>query len=197
MNKPIIQVRPFTNDDVSQLAQVFHLSINLGTGSHYNEQQRAVWSPTIRSDEAWLERLAGTLTWVAEIERQVVAFINLKNVRAYNLGSILDDSAEIDSSLEVVDKPGANLASNKAPLTAEVDCLFVHPDFSGTGIASALYQTLEAQALDLDLVQLTVEASYLAKPFFERFGFHTKCQNSHQRGEQVLVNFSMTKDLIK
>ncbi|ABZ75928.1 GCN5-related N-acetyltransferase [Shewanella halifaxensis HAW-EB4] len=173
-------IRPFSDKDASQLAQVFHLSVNQGSSSHYNEQQRAAWSPKIRSEQIWLERLAGTYTWVAEIEQKVIGFINLKRVSGFDFAKSVE-SAKSNGGIV---------------LSAEIDCLFVHPDYTGVGAASNLYQVLEAKALSIGLVQLTVEASYLAKPFFERFGFHATRQNSHQRGEQVLVNFSMSKALV-
>ncbi|GIU12781.1 MULTISPECIES: GNAT family N-acetyltransferase [unclassified Shewanella] len=173
MEKKRFIVRPFTRSDVGQLAQVFHLSINQGASSHYSEAERAVWSPNLRSNDYWLTRLSGTKTWVAECDLCIVGFINLKAD-----GSITDDLRAADLK------------------TAEVDCLFTHPDYTGIGVASELYRAVEEHAKLLRLNSLTVEASYLAKPFFEQFAFQVKCKNSHPRDGQQLVNFSMFKELI-
>ncbi|GIU09674.1 MULTISPECIES: GNAT family N-acetyltransferase [unclassified Shewanella] len=177
MKPPVISVRPFAVKDVTELAQVFHLSINQGAASHYSEMQRKVWSPNLRSDEVWLERLSGTLTWVAETSCGIIGFINLKK------------PSDVDCDSDIAQAIAGSLAE------AEVDCLFTHPEFVGMGVAKALYAELENKALTLGIKLLTVQASYLAKPVFERFGFETITQNSHNKGDQVLVNFSMIKQL--
>ena len=76
-----------------------------------------------------------------------------------------------------------------------IDCLYVHPQHQGCGVARALYQQLEQQAKLQGISRLTVEASKLAQPFFRQQGFNTLWQNLVQRGEQQLVNFSMEKYL--
>ena len=43
------------------------------------------------------------------------------------------------------------------------------------------------------LIELTVEASVVAKPFFERVGFVAKNENKVIRNGVVLINYSMTK----
>lgn len=179
MKQPEFTVRPFVINDVTELAQVFHLSIKQGAASHYSEQERAVWSPNLRSDEVWLERLSGTLTWVAEANQRIIGFINLKKPSDLNGDSHID-----------IEQATAGFLTQ-----AEVDCLFTHPEFVGMGVAKALYLELEKKALTLGVKQLAVQASYLAKPVFERFAFQTIKQNSHNKGDQVLVNFSMVKPL--
>ncbi|GIU34695.1 GNAT family N-acetyltransferase [Shewanella schlegeliana] len=178
MERKCFIVRPFTCGDVEQVAKVFHLSINQGASSHYSEAERAVWSPNLRSNEYWLTRLSGTKTWVAECDLCVVGFINLKS----------DDLITDDLIAGDLKKRGRQIA--------EVDCLFTLPDYIGIGVASELYRTLEKHARALRLTSLTVEASYLAKPFFEKFEFQVKRKNSHPRDGQKLVNFSMFKELI-
>ena len=165
------RVRLFTKADVGQLANVFHLSITQAAASHYSEEERAVWSPALRSDDDWLLRLAQTVTWVAEEEGIISGFINLK------------------PTIETLDSEG------KFILSAEVDCLFTHPSFVGKGVASQLYQCLEQHAISQQISELTVEASYLAKPFFEKQGYRLLSKNEHSRADQVLVNFSMRKKL--
>lgn len=165
------RVRLFTKDDVGQLAEVFHLSITQAAATHYSEEERAVWSPAVRSDDEWRLRLAPTVTWVSEQKGVISGFINLK------------------STIETLGSEGESL------LSAEVDCLFTHPDFVGQGVASKLYQCLEDYALSQQISELTVEASYLAKPFFEKQGYRLLSKNEHSRADQVLVNFSMRKKL--
>jgi putative acetyltransferase len=72
-----------------------------------------------------------------------------------------------------------------------IDCTYTHPDFQGKGVASALYEHLLAEARARSLERLYVEASFIAKPFFEHRGFSVVKKNELQRNGVSLVNFSM------
>ncbi|GIU07671.1 GNAT family N-acetyltransferase [Shewanella morhuae] len=172
-----MKIRLFTPADVSQLALIFEASVMQGSGEYYSFAERSAWAyieGESRSDSYWLERLKGTTIWVAETENMLVGFINLK----------LGDDTEVEAS-------------------AEIECLFVHPEYARSGVATTLYFALFEQVKGLALKRLTVEASYLARPFFEKQGFRNTRRNEHKRflntldkskgqAAQVLVNFSMT-----
>ncbi|WKE66886.1 GNAT family N-acetyltransferase [Gallaecimonas kandeliae] len=72
---------------------------------------------------------------------------------------------------------------------------FSHPDHQRRGVATALYQALEAQAREQGLARLSVDASKLARPFFEGQGFVVVRENQVPRHGQLLVNWTMGKDL--
>lgn len=76
-----------------------------------------------------------------------------------------------------------------------IDCAYTHPDFQRRGVASALYAQLLAQARARNLTRLHVEASLVARPFFERRGFTVLRKNEVQRQGVILVNFLMEKTL--
>lgn len=76
-----------------------------------------------------------------------------------------------------------------------IDCTYTHPEFQRLGVASALYQHLLSEAKNRCLNRLYVEASFIAKPFFEKRGFSIIKKNEIQRNGVVLVNFSMEKQL--
>ncbi|MGL4713770.1 MAG: GNAT family N-acetyltransferase, partial [Shewanella sp.] len=126
-----------------------------------------------RSEDYWLKRLKGTTIWVAEADNMLVGFINLK--------------VSVDNNVEAA---------------AEVECLFVHPEYARSGVATSLYLALFEEVKMLALKRLMVEASYQARPFFEKQGFRSIRRNEHKRfvnaadkaqdQAQVLVNFSMT-----
>lgn len=82
-------------------------------------------------------------------------------------------------------------------LSAEgyIDCTYTHPNHQGQGVASALYEHLLAQAKISGIKRLSVDASLIAKPFFERRGFSIIKKNEVQRNGVCLVNFSMEKHL--
>lgn len=76
-----------------------------------------------------------------------------------------------------------------------IDCTYTHPDFQGQGIASTLYEYLLSEAKKRDIKHLYVEASLIAKSFFEHRGFSVVKKNVVQRNGVSLVNLSMEKYL--
>ncbi|MDF9843595.1 MULTISPECIES: GNAT family N-acetyltransferase [unclassified Paenibacillus] len=84
-----------------------------------------------------------------------------------------------------------------ADMTAQgyLDRLFVHKEYQRQGIASALVNTLEAEAHRLDLTEIRTEASITAKPYFEQAGFEVVRQQVVERKGVKLENYIMVKSL--
>ncbi|MEM8489090.1 MAG: GNAT family N-acetyltransferase [Bacteroidota bacterium] len=76
-----------------------------------------------------------------------------------------------------------------------IDHLYAAPEVAGQGYASHLYETLEAEALQLGIKKLVTEASEVAKPFFERKGFDVQQRRELQLGGVAIHNYAMTKAL--
>ncbi|CAM4291863.1 acetyltransferase [Bacillus manliponensis] len=76
-----------------------------------------------------------------------------------------------------------------------LDRLYVHKDYQGHGIASALVQTLEMEAKQKRITEIHTEASITAKPFFERKGFTVIQKQKVIRKGIKLTNYIMTKKL--
>lgn len=74
-----------------------------------------------------------------------------------------------------------------------LDRLYVHKDYQGRGIASALVRQLESEAHRLGLQQIWTEASITAKPFFERHGYQSIQKQTVERRGVALHNFQMKK----
>lgn len=72
-----------------------------------------------------------------------------------------------------------------------IDCTYTHPNFQGTGVASSLYEYLLLEAKKAGIKRLYVEASLIARPFFEHRGFSVVKKNEVQRNGVSLINFSM------
>jgi putative acetyltransferase len=72
-----------------------------------------------------------------------------------------------------------------------IDCLYVHPEHQRQGIAGRLLRHLLQQARHLGMTQLHVEASKLARPFFEAHGFSLQRENRVSRRGQMLINYSL------
>ncbi|MNV98503.1 putative N-acetyltransferase YafP [compost metagenome] len=76
-----------------------------------------------------------------------------------------------------------------------IERLFVHKNFQGQGVASALVVALETEARKLHLTEMSTEASITAKPFFKHMGFKVKESQNVERKGVLLTNFKMWKDL--
>ena len=77
----------------------------------------------------------------------------------------------------------------------EIDMLFVDPEFARQGVGRALIDALTKLAQARGAKRLTVEASEIAKPLFERQGFTAQKRNLVRVGDQWLANTTMTKTL--
>ncbi len=74
-----------------------------------------------------------------------------------------------------------------------IDCTYTHPNFQGMGVASALYERLLLEARLNNIERLYVEASFIAKPFFEHRGFTVIKENTLQRNGVTLINVTMER----
>ena len=74
-----------------------------------------------------------------------------------------------------------------------LDTLYVHHEYQGCGVASALLDRIEAEARRLGLSRLYTEASITAEPFFRAKGFSiVRSQVVEVRGH-TFRNFVMDK----
>lgn len=74
-----------------------------------------------------------------------------------------------------------------------LDRLYVHKDYQGKGIATALSNELERRAKE-EVVCFKTEASITAKLFFEKIGYTVQAKQIVVRGGVPLTNFKMIKD---
>lgn len=78
-----------------------------------------------------------------------------------------------------------------------LDRLYVHSDYQRKGIATAIVNELEQQAIVHGISLFTTHASITAKPFFEQHGYHVVRENKVVRSGVELTNFIMEKDIAK
>jgi putative acetyltransferase len=76
-----------------------------------------------------------------------------------------------------------------------IDMLYVHPDYAGEGVGTALADALEKIALARGAEAITVDASDTAVPFFERRGYIGAQRNTVPLDDQWLSNTTMLKRL--
>ncbi|RVU84449.1 GNAT family N-acetyltransferase [Leucothrix sargassi] len=72
-----------------------------------------------------------------------------------------------------------------------IDCMYTLPEFQRKGIGSLLYEHLLEKAKEKRMKRLYVEASHVARPFFESKGFCLTHENQVDREGEVITNFTM------
>lgn len=76
-----------------------------------------------------------------------------------------------------------------------LDKLYVHKDFQGKGIATAIVNQLEQFAITNGINKISTYSSITAKPFFEKLGYTTIKQNIVIRKNIKLINYLMEKTM--
>lgn len=74
-----------------------------------------------------------------------------------------------------------------------LDRLYVHKNYQGKGIATALVKALEQRTINENIDFYETYASITARPFFEKLGYTVQSENTVVRGSVSLTNFKMTK----
>ena len=74
-----------------------------------------------------------------------------------------------------------------------LDRLYVHKDFQGQGVASALLSQIEKEARKAGLTELYTDSSITATPFFESNGYQVIQAQRVERNGVALINFRMLK----
>lgn len=95
----------------------------------------------------------------------------------------------------VAEREGQLVGFGDLDSTGYLDRLYVHKDFQGRGVATALVEALEGCAWGLGAERVTVHASRTARPLFERRGYQVvTAQRVIRRGVE-LENFVMERRL--
>jgi GNAT superfamily N-acetyltransferase len=74
-----------------------------------------------------------------------------------------------------------------------IDCFYVHHEFQGSGIGSALMCEIEKEAREKSLPKIYAEVSITARPFFEAKEFQIIKQQTVTIRDVELINFVMEK----
>ncbi len=76
-----------------------------------------------------------------------------------------------------------------------LDFLFTHPTFARRGVATSLYQRVEAALRAISAPRVTTHASLAARPFFDRHGFQLEAEECVECRGAYLRRFAMHKQL--
>jgi len=76
-----------------------------------------------------------------------------------------------------------------------VGAVYVHADYQREGIASALLEELEKEAIARGATCLSTDASIMAQPFFEKRGFETVAAQDVEYRGQTFRNYRVRKQV--
>ncbi len=167
-----------TPDDSHQLADLFHAAVHSIDPAAYSPEEQEVWAPTPPDYRFWQTRMQTAdqrQTFIAITAGKIIAFMEYLPL----------DTTEAERLIN----------TKQQPTSAYIDCTYTHPDYQGQGIASLLYNQLEAHAQKQKTKFLKVDVSKTAETFFLRRGFIPGQQNFIERNGQTLSNRSMLKTL--
>ena len=160
-----MRLRSYQSSDCPELAELFYNTIHAVNARDYTREQVDAWATGQVDLERWdraneLERLSAQDRELRE-HHTVVA----------EEGGILVGFGDMDRS-------------------GYLDRLFVHRDFQGQGIATAICDALEG---GVSMGRLWVQASITARPFFEGRGYRVVKEQQVERRGVLLTNFVMEK----
>lgn len=135
---------------------------------------------------------------LAELFYETVHCINAKDYTSEQLYAWSSGSVDLEkwdkSFLEhytlVAMEDGCIVGFGDIDKYGYLDRLFVHKDFQGQGVASAICERLE---VSITTDKITTHASITAKPFFEKRGYRVVKEQQVIRNAVCLTNYLMEK----
>lgn len=146
---------------------------------------------------------SGDLEEILSLYRQTVRSVNARDYTPQQISAWAPDQLDAErwsmrlsaSRTVVAEESGAIVGFGNVEHGGHLDCLYVHRDHQGRGVASALLAALEDEARGIGLLALLTEASITARPFFERRGFLLVREQQVEFNGQRFTNFRMEKKL--
>lgn len=112
-----------------------------------------------------------------------------------NVDIIKWDKSFLQSNTLVAEDNNAIVGFGDMDNSGYLDRLFVHKDYQGKGIATAIVNALEKQAAAQGIFLFTTHASITAVPFFKKHGYYIIRDNHVVRNGIELKNFIMEKHI--
>ncbi|MEM8979264.1 MAG: GNAT family N-acetyltransferase [Pseudomonadota bacterium] len=80
-----LTIRPFELADAAATYAVFYAAVHQSTSAHYSEAQREAWVASPEPSDAWRDRLADHITYVALRDEQTLGFASLNHSGYFDL----------------------------------------------------------------------------------------------------------------
>lgn len=141
---------------------------------------------------------------VLKLFKETILSVNLRDYTKEQCEVWANSFSEIEALKERLEKSLTYIAEFEGKIVGfgnvngfgEIDLLYVHKNFQGRGIASAILRKLETDAKSYGFVELTTEASITARPFFESKGYQVEVEKIRIVRECEFINFRMKKGLL-
>ncbi|MFU7528893.1 GNAT family N-acetyltransferase [Qipengyuania sp. ASV99] len=161
-------IRPFRESDAADLAEITISAIHTLGARRYSPDQVKVWASRHPGPQRFLDRAsAGAVIFVAANAQDApVAYALLERT-------------------EQADGRGAG----------HLDMLYCHPAHTRRGLADELLGAAQAHAEVAAMARLYTEASELARPAFERAGYHVLHRRDFTIAGVAIHNYAMEKKL--
>ncbi len=135
---------------------------------------------------------------LAELFYNTVHTVNAKNYTKEQLDAWATGTVDLEKWNESLEEHYSLVAIDGEKIigfgdiddTGYLDRLFVHSDYQGKGVATAICNQLE-QAIQGNIV---THASITARPFFEKRGYKVVTEQQVERKGIMLTNFVMKKE---
>lgn len=169
---------------VGLLGTIYHDTVRSIDPSIYSEDEKRAWAPGRPSVSHWLLRFRKAPPYIAWLNNADPATALPSEEEKQGP----PDHVSMDYRASVVGFMNLEEDGN-------IDLAYVRKEYQRKGISSLLYHQIESEARQRRLLRLQVDASYLARPFFEKHGFKTLRKNRILRNGVSLVNFTLEKNL--
>lgn len=170
-----IRLRNAEESDIPAMAELFRETVRKVNAADYTPAETEDWAACGEGMRHWVE-LMGRLYFV------VAEAVEGKSNRAVPAGRTGEE--------EMV---GFASISDEGYLHS----MFVHKDYQGCGVATALLQTIERYADDREMPGIWSEVSVTACHFFERAGYVVVKEQRRKARSLELRNFVMEKRFIR
>lgn len=144
---------------------------------------------------------AGDCAALAELFYETVRSVNAKDYSQKQLCAWAPEETDLkqwDKSFRgsftaVAEYGGVTAGFGNIDESGYLDMLYVHKDYQGLGIASAICDTIEKYPKHPYADKIYTYASITAKPFFESRGYHVVRENAAEKCGIYLTNYLMEK----
>ena len=144
---------------------------------------------------------------MGEVRELFIATVLQVNIRDYTPEEV-EDWASCGDSMEhwagllarnsfvgAFDSQDVLLGFSSMNAEGHLHSMFVHKDWQGKGVATALLSKVEGMARDYGVQTIHTEASITARPFFEKRGYRVVKEQRVRANRLNMTNYVMEKEL--
>lgn len=168
-------IRKYESADCEKMAELFYNTVHTVNAKDYTEEQLNVWATGQVDLERWNQSF---------LEHFTVVAVCSERTEAGEDGNETGDNGNRRGNTTIV-------GFGDMDDTGYLDRLYVHKDYQGIGIATAICDALEQQT---NAAEITTHASITARPFFEKRGYRVVKEQQVERGGILLTNYVMISD---